>query len=159
MRPETTTLGTSPVQYSYDQYENYNPNFDDTAIWNNQNTNVTLANPANIIYPATAGSTMAGSTMAYNPAASPDAKQYYTSQSKYLDALTGSLNDPFRQGVQTASMIGQGLGSLANIYFGFQNLGIAKDQLDISKEQWAMTKDEINRIKDVRKKLSSSYMA
>ena len=81
------------------------------------------------------------------------------SMTKYLDTLETNLNDPFRQGVQTASMIGQGLGSLANIYFGFQNLGIAKDQLDISKEQWAMTKEEINRIKDVRNKLSSSYMA
>ena len=51
----------------------------------------------------------------------------------------------------------QGLGSLANIYMGFKGLDLAKQQLGLAKEQWATTKDEINRIKRVRQKINKQY--
>ena len=50
------------------------------------------------------------------------------------------------------------LGSLANIWMGFQGLDLAKQQLGLAKEQWATTKDEINRIKGVRNKLNQQYV-
>jgi len=53
----------------------------------------------------------------------------------------------------------QGLGTLANIYTGFQQLKLAKQQLGMAKEQWSTTKDELNRIKRVRQKLSKQYMS
>jgi len=52
----------------------------------------------------------------------------------------------------------QGLGTLAGIFMGFQQLGLMKDQLGLAKEQWATTKEEINRIKSVRNKLNQQYM-
>ena len=57
-----------------------------------------------------------------------------------------------------------GLATLGNLYMGFQGMqnqnkymGMMKDQLSMAKEQWQTTKDEINRIKEVRKKINASY--
>ena len=55
--------------------------------------------------------------------------------------------------------ITQGLGSIANIYAGFKQLGMMEDQLDIAKEQWSETKSELGRIKGVRNRLNTQYMA
>ena len=53
----------------------------------------------------------------------------------------------------------QGLGSLANIYLGFQGLDLAKKQMGLAKDQWRETKNEINRIRNVRNKINKQYMA
>jgi hypothetical protein len=59
------------------------------------------------------------------------------------------------QALGTLGQLGSGL---ANIYLGFQQYDIAKDQLGLAKEQWATTKAEIDRINTTRDKLSSQYM-
>ena len=53
--------------------------------------------------------------------------------------------------------VAQGLGSLAGIYTGFQQLDIAKSQLGIAEEQWGETKNELARVKKVRSDLNTSY--
>jgi hypothetical protein len=55
--------------------------------------------------------------------------------------------------------VAQGLGSLANIYSGFKMLDMYEDQLDMAKQQWATTQQELARIKKVRDTLNSSYMS
>lgn len=51
-----------------------------------------------------------------------------------------------------------GLGTLANVWMGFQNLGLAKQQMGLAKEQWGETKQELNRIKQVRKNITMNYI-
>jgi hypothetical protein len=55
--------------------------------------------------------------------------------------------------------IGQGIGSLANIYQGMQMMDMYEEQLGMAKEKWAITKDELNRIRKTRDKINTSYMA
>ncbi len=81
-----------------------------------------------------------------------------TKRQDYLDYKKSFMGkaEPYVQGF---SGIASGLGSLANIYTGFKQLGMMEDQLDIAKDQWAETKSELARVKGVRDKLNSSYMA
>lgn len=61
--------------------------------------------------------------------------------------------------LDTASKAVQGISSLANIYLGFERLGLMEDQIKIAKEQWGETKQELAHVKGVRKKINSNYMA
>ena len=51
-----------------------------------------------------------------------------------------------------------GVSSLANVYLGFQNLDIAKDQLGILKDQWKMSKQELQYMQGSRERISAQYM-
>ena len=79
---------------------------------------------------------------------------YRDNKINYLENQNSWQNQylkPFTQGIQA-------LGSIGNLYLGFQQLGIAKQQLGMAKEQWAVTKDEMNRIRKVRENITKSYM-
>lgn len=52
----------------------------------------------------------------------------------------------------------QGLGTLGSLWLGFKQYDVAKDQLGLAKEQWAKTKEELDRIKSVRQRITDSYM-
>jgi len=78
-----------------------------------------------------------------------------------LDMLKGGIQkkpewvtkylEPLNMGIQAFSTLG-------NLYLGFKQYDIAKQQLGMAKEQWAMTKDELNRIRATREKLTREYM-
>ena len=48
--------------------------------------------------------------------------------------------------------------SLGNIYIGLKQLDIAEEELGIKKEQWAMSKEEVEHMRATRKRLTASYM-
>lgn len=60
--------------------------------------------------------------------------------------------------ISAGSKFVTGISSLGSLYLGFKQLDMAKDALSIAKEKWAMTKDELNRIKQTRDRLTKSYM-
>ena len=72
---------------------------------------------------------------------------------KEQNSLMGQMS-PYIQGF---AGITHGLGSLAGIYTGFQQLDIAKSQLGIAEEQWGETKKELARVKKVRSDLNTKY--
>ena len=76
----------------------------------------------------------------------------------YTDKINSPMYKamPYFQGFGLAT---QGLGSLANIYSGFQQLKLAREQTDMARDQWNETKNEIARIKKVRDNLNTSYMS
>jgi hypothetical protein len=86
-------------------------------------------------------------------------RNWYDTQTKSLTDYQNSFMGQAQPYIQGFSGIASGLGSLANIYTGFKQLGMMEDQLDIAKDQWAETKSELARVKGVRNKLNSSYMA
>jgi len=58
-------------------------------------------------------------------------------------------------------LAGKGIGlasSLGQLYVGLKSLGIAEDELKIKKDQWAMSKAEIQHMQGVRRRLTASYM-
>ena len=76
-----------------------------------------------------------------------------TQQSWFGDSF-GSLD-------KTLGTIGKGMGavsSIANVYLGFKALGLAEDELNIKKDQWAMAKQELKHMQATRKRLTASYM-
>jgi len=83
------------------------------------------------------------------------AKQIMDHNQKYWDSPMGKA-EPYLKG---ANSIASTFGSLANIYLGFQQMGIMKEQLGMAKEQWAEQKKELNHVRGVRKRLSAAYMA
>ena len=48
--------------------------------------------------------------------------------------------------------------SLYGMYMGSQQLGMMEDQLDIKKDQWDMTKQELKHMQGTRKRLTNQYM-
>ena len=60
-------------------------------------------------------------------------------------------------GMQDLGSLLGGVSSLAGMFMGFKQLGIMEDYLGIAKEQWAKTKEEMERISGVRQKLNSQY--
>jgi hypothetical protein len=74
-------------------------------------------------------------------------------------AFDGSLIGQSMPYIKGFAGLTSGLGSLAGIYSGFKQLDIMEDQLDIAKDQWKETKKELARVKGVRNKLNTSYMA
>lgn len=61
------------------------------------------------------------------------------------------------QGLGMAGKVIGGISSLANIYLGFQNLGMAKDELKIKKDQWKESKAELNHMRATRARIGQSY--
>jgi len=84
------------------------------------------------------------------------ARDYDLAKAKAFDESFLGKASPYISGF---SNIASGLGSLANIYTGFQQLDMMKDEIDIAKQKWATTQQEIARIQGVRDKLSADYMA
>jgi len=146
-----------------DDYENYSPsNHAQKPI--TLNLLPTATDTINSVAKLSNVSTSPYLTM--DPALSKASAGVYESQKEFYDLNNQMIKD--RMGSTMYKMqpyikgfgdIASGLGSLANIYAGFQQLGIAKDQLNMAKEQWATTKDEINRIRNVRNTLNTNYMA
>jgi len=60
-------------------------------------------------------------------------------------------------GWNAAGDIMSGLGSLGNIYLGFESLGLLKDQNRLSRSKWKETKKELNHMRAVRDRLNASY--
>jgi len=48
--------------------------------------------------------------------------------------------------------------TLGNLFLGFKKYNLAKDQLKLAKQQWNITLDEINRIKNVRDRITKEYL-
>ena len=85
-----------------------------------------------------------------------DVNNYNIAKDKaYQDSFMGQAS-PYIKG---ASGIASTVGSLANIYVGFKQLDIQKEQLAMAKDQWAEQKKELNHIRGVRTKLNAQYMA
>ena len=53
----------------------------------------------------------------------------------------------------------QGLGTLGSLWLGFKQYDVAKQQLGLAKEQWAKTKEELDRINRVRSKITKEYFS
>ena len=88
-------------------------------------------------------------------------QDYINAKTNYYKAVTNHLNnqDGFWHTAGRATLgVIQGVSSLGNLYLGFQNLGLAKKQEKRAEEQWNQTKNELDRIKSVRKNLTKSYM-
>jgi len=85
---------------------------------------------------------------------SPEQAEFYKTQNQ----LTIDQNNSFsNQYLKPASQVMGIAGGLANMYLGFQNLKTQKEYLGMAKEQWAMTKDEMNRIRGVRDNITKAY--
>ena len=65
----------------------------------------------------------------------------------------------FMGGMKGLGSLMGGLSSLAGIFMGFKQLDLMKEQLGIAKDQWNTTKEELNRIRGVRKRLGNEYMS
>lgn len=52
----------------------------------------------------------------------------------------------------------QGLTTLGNLWLGFKQYGLYKKQLAMAQDQWNQTKQEMNRIRTLRDKLTKQYM-
>ncbi len=76
-------------------------------------------------------------------------------QQNYDASIVGQAS-PY---IKAGTSIAQGVGSLANIYLGFQQLGIQKEQMSMAKEQWAETKQELARVKKSRVAVSNAYFS
>ena len=61
--------------------------------------------------------------------------------------------------IKGATAIISGLGSLANIYLGFKQLGIMQDTLAMEKDKWNEQKTELKHVRKVRSTLTAGYMA
>ena len=62
---------------------------------------------------------------------------------------------------QGMGLAGKGIAigsSLAQMYVGLKSLGLAEEELGIKKEQWAMSKQELQHMQATRKRLPNSYM-
>ena len=71
--------------------------------------------------------------------------------------LWDSLSNPgLWQGM--GSFMG-GLGSLGNMGLGFKSLGLLEDQLAMQQDAWSEQKAELDRLRQTRDKLNTSYMA
>jgi len=50
------------------------------------------------------------------------------------------------------------LATLGNIWMGFKNYKLAKNQLALAQDQWNTTKQELNHIRTLRDKLTKEYI-
>jgi len=80
---------------------------------------------------------------------------YNGSQMQQPQGLFGMSTD----GWSAAGDVMGGIGSIGNMFLGFQSLGLMEDQLGLQKEQWGETKRELNTMRATRDKLNTSYMA
>jgi len=73
-----------------------------------------------------------------------------------------NLNDQnsfMNQYVKPGLGIIQGLGTLGSLWLGFKQYDVVKQQLGLAKEQWAKTKEELDRINRVRSKITKEYFS
>jgi len=75
----------------------------------------------------------------------------YDNQFTQQNSFENKYLKPLSTGIST-------LGTLGSLWLGFKQYGLMKDQLGMAKEQWNRTKQELDRIQAVRKKLTDSYM-
>ena len=75
----------------------------------------------------------------------------YENQLAEQNSFTNKYLKPLNLGISTLSTLG-------GLYLGFKQYGLMKKQLGIAEEQWKRTKRELDRIQNVRKKLTDSYM-
>lgn len=80
----------------------------------------------------------------------PEIADYYKGLSAQQGSFANQYMAPIAQGVGALS-------SLSNMYLGFQNLKLQKQQLGLAREQWQTTKDEMNRIAGVRTKITNQW--
>ena len=59
----------------------------------------------------------------------------------------------------TVGKIGTIGSSLAQAYVGLKALDLAEEELDIKKDQWKMSKEELQHMQASRKRITTSYMA
>jgi len=78
-------------------------------------------------------------------------KQLFNQNSDYLNGWQHQYLEPASKIMGVAS-------SLGNLFLGFKQYGLAKEQMGLAREKWSMTKDELNRIKGLRSKLTKQYM-
>ena len=52
-----------------------------------------------------------------------------------------------------------GIGSLGNIWMGYQQMGLLEDQLGLQREQWNETLAELNHQRELRDRTTTQYMA
>jgi len=83
-----------------------------------------------------------------------ESSKYWLDKNKAFDNSFMGQASPYLKGFSTLT---QGLGSLASIYSGFKMMDMYGDQLDIAKDQWATTKQELARVQGVRNKLNAEY--
>ncbi len=78
-----------------------------------------------------------------------------------FDTNTGSTGpfDTFNSTMASAGKIASGVASLGQIYVGLKSLDIAKDELKLKKDQWKMSKEELQHLQGTRKHITQSYMA
>lgn len=74
-----------------------------------------------------------------------------------MKGYTDQQNSFSNQYLKPAGQIMGITGGLANMYLGFQNLKAQKEYLGLAKEQWATTKEEMDRIKGVRANITAAY--
>lgn len=79
-------------------------------------------------------------------------------QKMYAKNLNDYLNSWQYKYLKPASEAIGALSTLGNLYLGFQGYKLAKEQLSMAREQWATTKDELNRIKNLRTSLTNAYL-
>ena len=78
-----------------------------------------------------------------------------------LGGDTSFLGDSFstlNDSLGSLGKIGAIGSSLAQSYVGLKALGLAEDELDIKKDQWAMSKKELQHMQASRKRITNSYM-
>ena len=82
-------------------------------------------------------------------------------QLEFNKELYGNLNNqsPINTYVGNFAKIATGLNSLAGMFLGFKNYQLAKKQVSLANEQWQRTKEELDRIRKVRNKLTAKYMS
>ena len=79
-------------------------------------------------------------------------------QTQYTKGLMDQQNSAWTQGMNKFSQGVQGLSTLANVYLGFKQMGIAEDQLDMAKETHAAARKEREHVGKMRKRITASYM-
>lgn len=94
---------------------------------------------------------------------SPNLERLYGVQADAMESALADKNSMFGAGGKMDTFMGNagkvigGVSSLANIYLGFKQLDMAKQELGIKKDQWAMAKGELKHMQDTRKRIGQSY--
>jgi hypothetical protein len=79
--------------------------------------------------------------------------KFYNNMNDYQNSFMGKAS-PYVKGFAN---IASGVSSLANIYLGLKQYKLAKEQLGITREQWAETKKEAESIRRTRRRIAQQY--
>ena len=94
------------------------------------------------------------SQMDANDATARLADMQYNTLADYNNSFVGQAM-PYISGF---NKIAGGLGSLASIAMGFKQLSNMDRQIDMAKEQWTETKNELARVRESRKKATDKFL-